>query len=110
MLPLIPSAVRNPRFHMRLHSCKKHLFFRNIHPSALLSVCISAAPAGRFSVYMSLVTFIKMCRETPNFVKFGQKFRPIEMKIQVSFIVAGGINLLAPEFFKNFLAHPVCKM
>ena len=44
---------------------------------------------------MILVTLIKMCRETLNLAKIGQKYRTIDMKTEVSLIVAGGIQ--APQ-------------
>jgi hypothetical protein len=38
---------------------------------------------------------MKICRETPNLAKIGQKYRKIDMKTEVSLIVAGGIQ--APQ-------------
>jgi hypothetical protein len=35
---------------------------------------------------------MKICRETPNLAKIGQKYRAIGMKTEESFIVAGGIQ------------------
>jgi hypothetical protein len=35
---------------------------------------------------------MKVCRESPNFVKIGQKYRTLYMKTYVSYIVSGGIN------------------
>jgi len=35
---------------------------------------------------------MKICQETPNLAKIGQKYREIDMKTEVSFIVVGGIQ------------------
>jgi len=37
--------------------------------------------------------FMNICRENPKFVKSGQKCRALYVNMQVSFIVAGDINL-----------------
>jgi hypothetical protein len=35
---------------------------------------------------------MKICRETPDLVKIGQKYWPLHMKIAVHFIVSGEVN------------------
>jgi len=55
----------------------------------------------RFPFYILLVTFTKISREIPNLVKIGQKCRAIDMKTEVSFIVAGGIQCHNSALFER---------
>jgi len=40
-----------------------------------------------------LETSVKICRENPNLIKIGQKYRTLYMQTYVRFIVAGDIKM-----------------
>jgi hypothetical protein len=42
---------------------------------------------------------MKICRETPNFVKIGQKSRAPDMKKEVRFTFAGDVNSPRKHFY-----------
>jgi hypothetical protein len=51
-----------------------------------LSTCISAANNGWIYVKFDTGAFMKICREIPNLVKIGQKYRTLCMTTKVHFV------------------------
>jgi hypothetical protein len=63
------------RFQVRLRIREKRLLASQVRLSARIS---AVNPTGRISV--KLWAFTKICPETPNLVKIGQKYRTLYIK------------------------------
>jgi len=63
--------------------------------SACLCICLQVSTRLRldgFTWNLILRTFMKICRENPNFVKIGHKYWAIYTKTKVPYTVAGEVN------------------
>jgi len=62
-------------------------------PSALqTNKTYSAAPTGRISAKFDTGDLYKTCRDKPNLVKIGRKYRALYTEARVRCIVAGDIK------------------
>ena len=75
-----------------------------------LSICKSAATAGRICVKFDNGHLYEICRGIPSFVKFGQKHQTPDKKTEVCFIVSSvaqqyteGITMLSQQQFQYLL-------